>query len=179
MRIEVLYFKGCPNLRAAIDVIGSVAPNETVEEIEVKTSEDAQKHRFLGSPTIRVDGVDVEPSARTRTDFGLSCRTYGGTGVPSRELVEAALAHDCCSPASSERSGTLGFAAGAAIIAVVASSCCWLPFILLAFGVSAFGFSAMIESFRSWLFVGAVALLVPGFRLAYGMPALARSSPSV
>jgi hypothetical protein len=95
MHIEVLYIEGCANVRAVIDVIRSVTPNATVEEIEVKTIEDAESMRFLGSPTVRVDGVDLEPSARIRTDFGLSCRTYGGTGVPSRELVETALAHDC------------------------------------------------------------------------------------
>lgn len=168
MKIEILHFKGCPNFGAAIDAIRSVAPNAAIEEIEITTIEDAERMRFLGSPTIRVDGVDIEPSARTRTDFGLTCRTYDGKGMPSRELVEAALVHDCCSQPLSEKSGTMGLALGAATVAALASACCWLPFVLLAFGVSAFGLSAAIESFRPWLFSGAVALLVPGFYLAYG-----------
>jgi len=56
------------------------------------SGESAERLRFLGSPTIRVDGKDIEPAARGRTHFGMSCRMYGSSGVPPRELVEAALA---------------------------------------------------------------------------------------
>jgi hypothetical protein len=177
MKIEILHFKGCPNLGSAIDVIRSVIPSAAIDEIEIRTIEEAERMRFRGSPTIRIDGVDIEPSARTRTDFGLSCRRYDGTGVPSRELVEAALAHDCCQRPPWERPGNLGFAVGAAAVAALASACCWVPLLLLAFGVSALGLSAMIESSRPWLFAGAVGLLVPGFYLAYGSsPGRSRTS---
>ena len=63
-----------------------------VEEVEVRDEADAERLRFIGSPTIRVDGADIEPDAGTRTDFALSCRLYEGSGVPPRELLEAALA---------------------------------------------------------------------------------------
>lgn len=177
MKIDVLYFKGCPNFEAALDVIRSVSPDAVIEEIEIKTIDDAEKMQFLGSPTIRVDGVDIEPGARTRMDFGLSCRTYNRKGVPSRELVEAALVDNCCSRPSLKISGSLGLAVSAAATALVASACCWLPFALIAFGVSAFGLSATIESLKPWLFAVAVGLLMPGFYLAYGS-AQARSGIS-
>ena len=47
---------------------------------------------FLGSPTVRINGVDVEPSAHQRTSFGLMCRTYEGNGgVPPEELIDRAI----------------------------------------------------------------------------------------
>ncbi|MEO7144953.1 MAG: hypothetical protein ABI165_15760, partial [Bryobacteraceae bacterium] len=47
---------------------------------------------FLGSPTVRIDGVDIERSARQRTSFGMMCRTYDGSGgVPSEELIRRAI----------------------------------------------------------------------------------------
>ena len=93
--VEVLFFEGCPNHRSAVDlakdVVARVSPDARVEEVEVRDNEEAARLRFLGSPTIHVDGVDVEPEARSRTDYAMSCRVYGGSGMPPREMIEAAL----------------------------------------------------------------------------------------
>ncbi len=62
-----------------------------MEEIEVRTRDDARRLRFLGSPTVRVDCRDIDPSAAARTDYGFSCRMYGSSGIPPRELLETAL----------------------------------------------------------------------------------------
>ena len=55
----------------------------------------AQSERFLGSPTLRVDGVDIEPGAGDRSDYGLKCRLYeteqGLRGAPADEWVLDAL----------------------------------------------------------------------------------------
>ena len=95
-RVEVLFFEGCPNHRPAVElanrVVAEVAPGAHVLEVEVRDPEDAARLRFLGSPTIHVDGVDVEPEARSRTDYAMSCRIYAGAGLPPREMIEAALA---------------------------------------------------------------------------------------
>ena len=40
----------------------------------------AVHERFLGSPTVRVDGRDIEPGASQRTDYGLKCRLYATRG---------------------------------------------------------------------------------------------------
>lgn len=57
--------------------------------------EAAERLRFLGSPTIRVDGRDVEPGADDRNEFALSCRVYpspeGTSGLPLRSWVRASL----------------------------------------------------------------------------------------
>lgn len=96
MKIELFYLEGCPNLQPTMDRLrqvlqeyGFVAP---IIEVRVGAEEFA-KLRFLGSPTIRVNGVDIEPSARRRTDFGIMCRTYEGSGgVPSEDLIRSAIA---------------------------------------------------------------------------------------
>lgn len=95
MKIEMLFFEGCPNHRRAVELAKSVAadlvPDARLEEVEVRDPDDAERRRFLGSPTIRVDGEDIEPEARSRTDYAMSCRLYRGSGVPPRELIEAAV----------------------------------------------------------------------------------------
>ena len=167
MKFQVLYFQGCPNHKPAVELIHSVAPDATVEEVEVQTPADAERLRFLGSPTILVDGIDVEPRARNRTDFGFSCRTYDGRGLPSRELIAEAVSPSCSGLAQPERPPSVWFAAGSVASAAVASACCWLPLLLLAFGFSAVGISATFETLRPW-FLGATALLLGvGFYFTY------------
>lgn len=168
MQIQVLYFQGCPNHKPAVDLIRSVTPNAAVEEVEVTSPADAERLRFLGSPTILVDGIDIEPSARNRTDFGFSCRTYDGRGLPSREMIATAVAsHDCCAAVQSETPRSIWFAAGSVTSAAVASACCWLPLLLLGFGVSAVGISATFERLRPWFLGATASLLAVGFYFAY------------
>lgn len=94
-RVEILYFQGCPNHRRAVElarqVVSEHGVDAEVEEVEIRTLQDAARFRFLGSPSVRVDGVDIEPGARNSTAYGLACRTYGRDVVPSRALLVAAL----------------------------------------------------------------------------------------
>jgi len=66
----------------------------------------------------------------------------------------------------SNRSGLLA-AGGSILAALVASACCWLPLLLLAFGVSAAGISAKFEAVRPYFLGGAAVLLAGGFYLSY------------
>ena len=95
MKVEVLFFQGCPHYPATVSllrqVIGDLRLSSEVREIEVRSQEEAERLRFLGSPSVRVDGVDLEPGAAAGAEFGLSCRLYGSSGVPPRALLEAAL----------------------------------------------------------------------------------------
>ena len=99
MTVEVLYFEGCPNHGPAVERVREVLRAERivddVKEVEVPDPETAERLRFLGSPTIRVNGVDVEPSALASESFGLVCRTYRDgcrqSGIPSAELIREAL----------------------------------------------------------------------------------------
>lgn len=78
--VELLHTDACPN---ALDYLPHlqelVAGYGVVEPIRLRliaTSEQAQRERFLGSPTIRVNGRDVDPAAAERRNYGLSCRLY-------------------------------------------------------------------------------------------------------
>ena len=97
--VEVLYFDGCPNVEVAADqarraIDGAGTPAE-VRLVRIEGDEDAIRRRFLGSPTIRVDGVDVDQTAAARTDYGLQCRVYwvrgSLAGEPPVAWIEAAL----------------------------------------------------------------------------------------
>jgi hypothetical protein len=97
--VEVLAFEGCPNVDAALDgaraAIGLANVEAEVRLVLVESDESARRLRFLGSPSVHVDGIDVEPSAATREDYGLQCRVYavGGRmqGAPPTEWIAAAL----------------------------------------------------------------------------------------
>jgi hypothetical protein len=97
MKIEVLYIDGCPNFRATVDAVkrvlwqrGVICP---IAETKVEDQALALSIGFLGSPTVRINGLDIEPTARQRTAFGMMCRTYQSSGgVPSEELIRSAIA---------------------------------------------------------------------------------------
>jgi hypothetical protein len=99
MRIELLYFDGCPSHEAFLprlrELLAQAGVDAPVRQRRVESDEDAERERFLGSPTLRVGGVDVEPGAGARTDYGLKCRLYstadGLRGAPSDQSVLDAL----------------------------------------------------------------------------------------
>lgn len=105
MQVRVVYFEGCPNHKPAVDLVRSVADEVGVpieiESVLVETPEQARVERMLGSPTIQVDGVDIDPTARSRDDFAFSCRVFDGhAGLPPRAMIAAALtgeAYQACS----------------------------------------------------------------------------------
>jgi len=192
--IRVLFFEGCPNhppvVEMASRVVQELGVDAAVEKVEVTGPAEAERLRFLGSPTVQVDGVDIEPEARTRTDFGFSCRVYASaSGLPDAALLEAALGaaasgegagaaacqddHCCPRLAGAQVGATRGAATGAlsasgAIVAgVLSSACCWLPLLLLGLGASSAGVAASFERLRLPLVVAAGVFLAVGFYAAY------------
>jgi hypothetical protein len=99
MRVEVLYFDGCPTYRSAEETLRRVLAQEDaeaeVELVAVNSDEEAQRLRFPGSPTIRVDGEDLFP-VPDRVGYALGCRMYatpeGLKGSPTAEMVRVSLA---------------------------------------------------------------------------------------
>ena len=98
-RVEILYFDGCPNYEPARALVEQVAAElglqTEIRLVEVPDAETATRLRFLGSPSVRVDGRDVEPGADERSDFVLSCRVYrserGLVGQPEADWIRSAL----------------------------------------------------------------------------------------
>lgn len=99
MRIEIYYFDGCPNHLAAMERVKEVLEEMgltcEVSQVQISDPATAKSVGFLGSPTVRVNGLDAEPSARRSDQIGLACRTYlDGTrreGVPSKQMIRDAL----------------------------------------------------------------------------------------
>lgn len=95
MLIEVLFVPRCPNHEPAVEslrnVLRSEAINATIQEIAVTDEAMARSLMFPGSPTVRINGRDVESTPQQ--SYGLACRLYsGGTGVPSVEALQRAVA---------------------------------------------------------------------------------------
>lgn len=98
MKVELLYFDGCPGyeaLRPRVERMLAERGLDGLDLVPIGSIEEAEASRFLGSPTLRVDGRDVEPGAAERADFGLKCRVYatedGLSPTPSDATIAAAL----------------------------------------------------------------------------------------
>lgn len=99
MQVELFYFDGCPNYKYALKNLETVLKEfrvaGPVRLVRVETPEDALQHRFLGSPSIRVNGRDIEESAEARQDYALQCRIYfedgRAVGYPSIKVLKQAL----------------------------------------------------------------------------------------
>ncbi|WP_394831459.1 hypothetical protein LVJ94_33595 [Pendulispora rubella] len=98
-RIEVLMFDGCPHVDATVARASAAAraagiPAD-VTVVRIASEEEAIRERFLGSPTVRVDGIDIDPAVAAGTDFGLQCRLYTVDGqlqgTPPDEWIVLAL----------------------------------------------------------------------------------------
>ena len=99
MRVEALYFDGCPTYLEAEKTLRTVLAQEAaeavVELVAVNTDEEAQRFRYPGSPTIRVDGEDLFP-VPDRAGYAIGCRMYatpeGMRGSPTEKMVRTSLA---------------------------------------------------------------------------------------
>jgi hypothetical protein len=183
MKIEVLYFDGCPNHKLAVESVRELLREEGVSaevmEVNVNDASIAQEVRFLGSPSVRVDGQDVEPEARTAREYGMMCRTYSvdrrRERLPSREMLRQAIreanaginnSDTGSAPSNTLKSPTL-FATGSIFAAIIASFCCILPIVFALTGFSILGASALFDSWRPYLLGLTFGLLGLGFYFAY------------
>jgi hypothetical protein len=99
VRIELLYSEGCPSYEAYLPhlrgLLAQAGVKEPVVQRQIQTETDAERQSFLGSPTLRINGDDVDPRASERADYGLRCRLYptddGLSGAPPDAWVLDAL----------------------------------------------------------------------------------------
>ena len=97
--IEILAREDCPSRGMAIAVVERVVAETGVsawiEVIEMTSEEQARERRFLGSPTVRIEGRDVDQRLNGRTEFTLADRVYrtdrGLAGWPDATWVREAL----------------------------------------------------------------------------------------
>ena len=97
--IEVLTFPGCPHRDAAIALAARVCAQlggaAEVRVVDIPDQPAAEQARFLGSPTIRVDGRDIEPGAERLQEYVHACRLYqvghSLRGLPEEDWLRQAL----------------------------------------------------------------------------------------
>lgn len=97
--VELLWFSDCANHPAARrmleEVIAEVAPETSIHEVDATDPATAARIRFPGSPTIRVDGRDIDPEFIDPGDYTPRCRLYrtsaGLQGLPERQWIVDAL----------------------------------------------------------------------------------------
>jgi len=75
VKVRVLHLAECLATPATVQLVEEVARTLgaaiNLESILVETPEQAEAVAFLGSPTVQVEGRDIEPESRSRQDFGL------------------------------------------------------------------------------------------------------------
>ncbi len=99
VKTELYYYYDSPSYLRALDNLKEAQRlehfPEQVDMIPVTSETDAQSKRFIGSPTIRIDGVDVEGPEAEKRGYGFGCRVYTANGSiagwPSIERIRQAL----------------------------------------------------------------------------------------
>jgi hypothetical protein len=99
-RVEFYWWRECPSWERTLarlreDMTELGLDPETIEQTEVSDEDDAERSSFIGSPTIRIDGVDVQPPTADEP-VGLTCRIYRHrdgrvSPLPDRDDVRDAL----------------------------------------------------------------------------------------
>jgi hypothetical protein len=88
MRVELLYWDGDPNYMTTrqrlVEVLTEDAFETPIQMVAVNSDEDAELLEFTGSPSIRIDGVDILPTGEG--DYALRLRRY-----PADDDVEGAV----------------------------------------------------------------------------------------
>lgn len=98
MQVSFYFFEDCPSHERALERLRETMAEEglpdAVEVVKVETEAEAERLRFVGSPTIRVDGEDIVPPEGSR--YALACRAYRledgrVSPLPSKATIRAAL----------------------------------------------------------------------------------------
>ncbi|MBI3535989.1 MAG: DUF2703 domain-containing protein [Chloroflexi bacterium] len=99
MKIELLYTADCAHYVTARKLLNEVVAEEkiatTIEEIRVMNEQDARRLEFLGSPSIRVEGMDVESFSTQPRKSSLRCRLYrengSAFGYPPKNMIRSTI----------------------------------------------------------------------------------------
>lgn len=191
MKVQLFYFDGCPNHAPLLERLRQILHQEGlpahVEEINITSPEQAQALAFLGSPTIKINGVDVEPAARPSQAYAMACRTYWNAGkqegLPSEAMIRAGVKEALGQPAggddcraqifpavalnSGKSTSSSLVMAGSIFAAIMASLCCILPIVFGLTGLTVFGAAAAFDAWRPYLLTATFGLLAAGFYFAY------------
>jgi glutaredoxin len=96
--VEILYTDVCPfwkeTLRLVEEVNFELKAQATIKKVRVISEKDAKKLGFPGSPTVRINGVDIDPDSKPSEGY-IGCRIYkhkGGTfEFPPKDMIKSAF----------------------------------------------------------------------------------------
>ncbi|MBS1252333.1 MAG: hypothetical protein MAG451_01372 [Anaerolineales bacterium] len=100
LEIQFLWYEDCPSheegLRLLQDVLAELDVEADIQRVKVETEEQAQRLQFPGSPTIRVNGEDIDPDGAASLPSALTCRAYRRedgriSPLPSRDQVRTTI----------------------------------------------------------------------------------------
>ena len=99
MKIELLYTETCPHYKESLKILNKIlnelSVEENIEMINIRNQKDADDNNFSGSPTVRINGNDVDPQFKNSGDYGFRCRVYFYSGTlyphPPEEMVRNAI----------------------------------------------------------------------------------------
>lgn len=97
VKVELLYFDGCPSWQPGLQSLHSALKangwDVSVELVKILDNDDAARRKFLGSPSFRINGIDLWEEKRDT--YALSCRIYatpeGMRGSPSISMLQEAI----------------------------------------------------------------------------------------
>jgi len=177
MRVELLHIPDCPNYEVAAQLLKEILREhglpQNISEVSVTDFAQAEVLAFPGSPTIRVDGKDVDPALPEQGYRGLSCRTYivdgKRQGFPSPAMISLAIRSAISAGRlkikepmkHSEKIAPLAAAIGA-----LSTLVCCLP-LGIAAAAGAAGLGVVLEPLRPWLLGSSVTLSAIGFVQLY------------
>jgi glutaredoxin len=99
LSIDVLYYEDCPHYKEAVQALKEVLEQENVEArvnmVKVAKGGEAEAFGFIGSPTILINGKDVEPGMDDTSLFQGHCRIYvykeDMFEYPPKDMIREAL----------------------------------------------------------------------------------------
>ena len=99
INIGVLFIEGCPGVLSIAnnikEVIAEEAVHASISFILIETPEDARRLHFTGSPTVRINGMDIESNMQANKDYDLRSRNYYINGeksdYPAKSMIRDAI----------------------------------------------------------------------------------------
>jgi Domain of unknown function (DUF2703) len=100
IKIEFLFWEECPSHGPTWERLQAILKEKGLKvqviRIEIRTDEDVKQWNFCGSPTIQINGEDIDPKGAQTQRIGLNCRVYHTpdgrvTPVPSEKMIRTAI----------------------------------------------------------------------------------------
>jgi hypothetical protein len=74
LNMVILYNEGCPATPKTIELIEQCVSESgikvQIQKILVTSQKEANEWRFLGSPTVQINSIDIDPTVRDAKVFG-------------------------------------------------------------------------------------------------------------